>query len=93
MAEQEPKDSHREIDRQLTDAEVFDFFRSLAQCVVDHGGITVADVEAMTLDRSDAFSSELFYSRWQGGLQEPRLHYDTVHLPLRRAREADSSIG
>jgi hypothetical protein len=53
----------------------------------------VADVEAMTLDRSDAFSSELFYSRWQGGLQEPRLHYDTVHLPLRRAREADSSIG
>ena len=89
MAEPEPKESRAvqsEPERQLTEEEIFDFFKTLAQTVIDHGGITVADVESITLDETDTFNHEILYGWWGQCLIEPRYYYDTLHLRLRRAR-------
>lgn len=91
MAQQGPRKPLSQPERQLTEEEVFDFFKTLAQTVIDHGGMTVADVESITLDETDAFDHEILYGWWRNCLIEPRFHYDTIHLSLRRARVAEQS--
>lgn len=94
MAQPEPQEFRAvqsKPERQLTEEEIFDFFKTLAQAVIDHGGMTVADVESVTLDETDTFNKEILYSWWTGCLIEPRFHYDTIHLSLRRARAREQS--
>lgn len=80
MAEQRPH-SHSQVgDRKLTNEEVFDFFKTLAQCVLDHGGMTVADVQAISLSETGSFDGNVLFGYWKSGVSDARLVYDSLAL-------------
>jgi len=80
MEEQKPQNPSQGGARKLINEEVFDFFKTLAQCVIDNGGMTVADVEAISLNEAGSFDGSILYAYWKSSLSDARLVHDTLAL-------------
>ncbi len=89
MAQDEQNHPLYEEHQQLTNEEVNDFFSTLAKSVIESGGMTKADRNAIMLNENDELSKETLLGWWKGALSESRGYYDGTTVPLRSLKSSN----